>query len=117
MRNLITDVRGVLIGQAHDAVSRRIAYRTLVTLARVAGERQTSPDVAALIQDRLEKSADMLAKAGDQAWGKSMIRLVRNDAAMKAEIAKMRPHRSFVPGGMPIGETNWLEDDWMDQPL
>ena len=34
-----------------------------------------------------------------------------------AEVAKMRPHKSYVPGGMPIGETEWLEDDWMDQPL
>lgn len=114
---LLDKLLAATVGQAHDAISERIAYRTLVTLARVAESRQASPGVTALIQDRLEKAADMLDKADDQAWGKSMIHLIKNEAAMKAEVAKMRPHKSYVPGGMPIGETEWLEDDWMDQPL
>ncbi|HEY0266514.1 MAG TPA: zinc-dependent metalloprotease, partial [Rhizomicrobium sp.] len=117
VEELLDKLLAATVGSAHDAVGRRIAYRTLVTLARVEAERSTAPDVAALIGDRLEKSADLLAKADDAAWGRSMIRLVKNEALLRAEVAKMRPHKSYVPGGMPIGETNWLEDDWMDQPL
>lgn len=102
------------VGSAHDAVGRRIAYRTLVTLARVSADRSTSPDVAAMINDRLERSADMLAKSDDAVWGRGMTRMVKNEAVMRAEVGKMRPHTSYVPGGMPIGETDWLETGWMD---
>jgi len=115
VEELLDKLLAATVGQAHDAVSQRIAYRTLVTLARVADEPQTSPGVAAIIADRLDKAAAMLGK-NDDAWSKAMVRLVHSEAAMKAEIAKMRPRKSFVPGGMPIGETVWLEDDWMDQP-
>jgi hypothetical protein len=116
VEKLLDKLLAATLGSAHDAVGRRIAYRTLVILARVANDRQTSPDVSALINDRLEKSADLLAKSDDAAWSHSMIRLVKNDTMLKAEVAKMRPHKSYVPGGMPIGETEWLEDDWMDNP-
>lgn len=111
---LLDKLLAATVGSAHDAVGRRIAYRTLVTLARVAADHSTSSDVAAIINDRLEHSTDMLTKADDIAWGKSMIRMVKNEAVMRAEVSKMRPHRSYVPGGMPIGETNWLETGWMD---
>lgn len=117
VEELVDKLLAATIGQAHDAVGRRIAYRTLVMLAQAAGSRQTSPDVAAIITDRLERSADSLAKADDPAWGRTMAKMVHSDALLKAEVAKMRPHKSYVPGGMPIGETEWLEDDWMDQPL
>jgi hypothetical protein len=117
VEELLDKLLAATVGSAHDAVGHRIAYRTLVTLARVQGDRSTSPEVAALIGDRLEKSADLLAKTDDAAWGKAMIRMVKNEAMLRAEVAKMRPHKAYVPGGMPIGETNWLEDDWMDSPL
>ncbi len=118
---LLDKLLAATVGSAHDAVGRRIAYRTLVTLARVEADRTTAPDVAALIADRLDRAADMLAhadnKADDAAWGRSMTRMVKNEALLRTEVAKMRPHKAYVPGGMPIGETSWLEDDWMDAPL
>jgi hypothetical protein len=117
VEELLDRLLAATVGSVHDAVGRRIAYRTLVTLARVEADRLTSPDVAALIADRLEKSADMLTKADDATWGRSMVRMVRSEPLLRAEVAKMRPHRAYVPGGMPIGETNWFEDDWMDQPF
>lgn len=111
---LLDKLLAATVGSAHDAVGHRIAYRTLVTLARVAADRSTSPDVAAMINDRLERSADTLAKSDDAVWGRGMTRMVKNEAVMRAEVGKMRPHTSYVPGGMPIGETDWLETGWMD---
>jgi hypothetical protein len=111
---LLDKLLAATVGSAHDAVGHRIAYRTLVTLARVAADRSTSPDVAAMINDKLERSADTLVKADDAAWGRGMIRMVKNEAVMRTEIGKTRPHTSYVPGGMPIGETDWLETGWMD---
>ena len=103
-----------------DAVGRRVAYRTLITLARVARDKDTSADVAALINDRLDKNADMLAKlagdADDAAWAHSVAHMLHSDAAITAELAKQRPRTPVIPMGMPIGETSWLEDEWMDTP-
>jgi hypothetical protein len=31
-------------------------------------------------------------------------------------LAKQRPRTPAIPMGMPIGETSWLEDEWMDTP-
>jgi hypothetical protein len=116
VEELLDKLLAATVGSAKDAVGRRIAYRTLIIMARVSADRQTSPDVAALINDRLDRAADMLSKTDDAAWGKSMTHILKSDALLHAEVAKMRPHKSYVPGGMPIGETNWLESDWMDAP-
>jgi hypothetical protein len=77
-------------------------------------------DVAALINDRLDKTADLLVKlAGDTddaAWSRSMAHTLHSDAAITAELAKQRPRTPVIPMGMPIGETSWLEDEWMGTP-
>jgi hypothetical protein len=116
VEELLDKLLSTTVGSAKDAVGRRIAYRTLVTLARVSADRQTSPEVAALINDRLERAADILSKPGGDAWTGSIVHMLKNETLLRAEVAKMRPHKAYVPGGMPIGETNWLEDDWMDAP-
>jgi hypothetical protein len=62
----------------------------------------------------------MLAKlagdADDAAWAHSMAHMLHSDAAITAELAKQRPRTPAIPMGMPIGETSWLEDEWMDTP-
>jgi len=121
MEELLDKLLAATVGARADGVGRRIAYRTLLTLARVARDRQTSADVSALINDRLERTAAALAATqgsdADVAWAHATARLLRSDGAITAELAKQRPRQPVVPMGMPIGETDWLEADWMDDPL
>lgn len=97
---------------ARDAVGRRIAQRTLLTLARTARDPATSVDVAALIEDRLAMLAPRLAKAagaGDAAaWSRSVARLLA-DPERLALAAEKLPRAPSVPPGMPIGAMSWSD--------
>ncbi len=106
---------------AQDAVGRRIAYRTITTLARTSRDPDTSPDVAALIEDRLERLAVRLAKTsgtGDgAAWSRSMARLLGDAERLDRDIERL-PRAPAIPEGMPIGGattdgTRWADTDWM----
>ena len=120
IHELLDKLLAATVDARKDAIGRRVAYRTLITLARVSRDKDTSADVAALINDRLDKTADLLAKmagdADDAAWAHSMAHTLHSDAAITAELAKLRPRTPAIPMGMPIGETSWLEDEWMDTP-
>lgn len=116
LNELLDKLLAATVAARHDAVGRRIAYRTLVALAETARDKETSADVSALINARLEREGDALSKTSgpdgeDTAWAHSIARLLKNDAAMAAEIAKTAPRSPAIPMGMPIGgaETDWAE--------
>jgi hypothetical protein len=98
-----------------DALSRRIAYRTLITMAQVAREPRATPGVAALVDQKLHEVALALAHrhgdAADRAWGASLSRQLldrqRLDALLKAEA-----HPVAIPAGPPIDS----EGDWLSMP-
>ena len=84
-----------------DALSQRIAYRTLVTLAATAGNRATTPEVALLIDARLRTIAAMLARRGD-GWGSSLSRqLLDSDA--RARLVTEQQRNVPIPPADPIG--------------
>lgn len=95
-----------------DALQRRIAYRTIVTLAQVAHRQQTSPDVAGTINARLSRVADQLARrrGADADWAGDLARRLGDPRALEKLVAE-RPRTSTIPPGDPIGGG---EDDWMD---
>ncbi|MDE1148163.1 MAG: zinc-dependent metalloprotease [Azospirillaceae bacterium] len=103
-----------------DAVSRRVAYRTLITLAQVAHRPGTTPEVAALADQRVHEVAETLAHArGDaeeRAWGASLARQLSDPQQLDKLLAD-RPRTVEVPPGDPIGGGNWAEGDWMDLPI
>lgn len=110
------------IEAARDAVGRRVAYRAIVTLARTTRDPATSPDVAALIEDRLERLAGRLAKASGAAegaaWSRSMARLLWDAERLERDVAKLL-RAPDVPPGMPIGGAStdgglWADRDLMD---
>ncbi len=105
---------------AKDAVARRIAYRTIITLARTARDPETSPDVAALIEDRLERLGGRLAKAsgvGDgAAWSRSMARLLGDAERLERDVAKLL-RAPEIPPGMPIGGASSDDGFWADRDL
>jgi len=101
------------VAARRDAVGRRIAYRTIMTLAATARDDATSPDVAALLGDRLRGIATRLAKAGsdeDGAWSRHVALLLTDEDRLTRELDKRRAVPT-IPPGMPIGgDTGWFDD-------
>ena len=109
---LLDRVLAATTADRRTEVNRRIAYRALMTMARSARDKDTSPDVAAVIEARLQTLAGQLGKGAgpDAAWGRSMARILSDDGLLEKELAKA-PRAPSVPPGMPIGaETDWMDD-------
>ena len=98
-----------------DALSRRIAYRTLITLAQVEHNPKATPGVATLLDQRVHDVAIALGKrhgsATDRAWGASLSRQLLDPRQLETLLAK-RPRNVGVPPGPPIDS----EGDWMTMP-
>lgn len=95
-----------------DALSRRIAYRTLLDIARTAHDPKTTPGVAALLDQRLHTTALALGQrrgdAADRAWGASLSRLLQDPRQLDKALAQ-RARATSVPPGAPIdGGADWL---------
>jgi hypothetical protein len=99
-----------------DAVSRRIAYRTLMTMAATAHSPRTTPGVAAVLDQRLHDVALKLARRGgdasDRAWGASLSRLLLDPRQLDKELAR-HARATGIPPGAPIGSP---EADWLALP-
>jgi hypothetical protein len=98
-----------------DALTRRIAYRTLISMAQVARNPATTPGVAALLDQRVHETALALARrhasAADQAWSASLSRQLLDPQQLdKLLIARARTVE--VPPGAPIDS----ESDWLSMP-
>jgi len=109
---LLDRLTGTVLGQTGDDLGRRIAYRTLVTMAQVARRPDTTPEVAAALDQKLEDTGQLLAKrrasGAERAWSLSLSRRLL-DADQREKLAASLPRAVTVPPGDPIGE-----DDWMD---
>ncbi|HET8942815.1 MAG TPA: zinc-dependent metalloprotease [Rudaea sp.] len=99
-----------------DALSRRIAYRSVVTLAQVAHNPKTTPGVAAMLDQRVHDVAVALGKrhgsAADRAWAASLSRQLLDPRQLDRLLAKLARNVA-VPPGSPIGSA---EGDWMSMP-
>lgn len=74
MQNLITDVRGLLVGQAHDAtaatgVTTAIFERPAIASAAVLGGAPGTRDTALLIPEMTVEHVDAIVLSGGSAWG------------------------------------------------
>lgn len=103
LEDLLGRLLAATVGAEHNAVGRRIAYRTLMTLARTERDRRTSPDVAALINDRLRRIATRFAAArGDTpnaAWQRGLAQVLTHPALLRAQLKYATPR---IPPGMPF---------------
>lgn len=109
MRNLITDVRGVLVGNAHDAgaasgVTVALFERPTIASVAVLGGAPGTRDTALLEPDMTVQHVDAIALSGGSVWG-----LAAADGVV-AELA--RSGRGFPVGGLhvPIVPTAILFD-------
>lgn len=109
---MLDRLTGTVLASTTDDLGRRIAYRTLATMAQVARRGDTTPEVAAAIDQSLTDIGTSLAKrkgsAAERAWALSLSRRLLN-AAEREKLAASLPRMVNVPPGDPIGE-----DDWMD---
>jgi hypothetical protein len=98
-----------------DALERRIAHRTLMTMAATAHDPRTTPGVAATLDQRLHDVALALAHrngdAADRAWGASLSRLLLDPQQLDKELAR-HARSTGIPPGAPIGS----EADWLSLP-
>ncbi|HSN00027.1 MAG TPA: zinc-dependent metalloprotease [Rudaea sp.] len=98
-----------------DALSRRIAFRTVMDIARTARDPKSTPGVAVLLDQRLHEVALALAQrkgdAVDRAWGASLSRLLLDPRRLDKELAS-HARATPVPPGSPIG----AEADWLSVP-
>lgn len=74
MKNLITDVRGLLVGQAHDAaaatgVTAAIFERPTVASVAVLGGAPGTRDTALLVPEMTVEHVDAIVLSGGSAWG------------------------------------------------
>jgi hypothetical protein len=110
---LLDRLTAATIGARRDAVGRRIAYRTILSIADAAQDDAISPDVAALLGDRLHTLRLTLAKGGageDGAWSRHVAALLADDERLARELAK-RQKVPAIPPGMPIGgDGGWFDD-------
>lgn len=112
---LLERIGAVALSTHADDVSRRIGYRAIISMAQVARMPATTPEVAALLDQRVHDIALALGRRGgggaDHAWGASLSRKLLDPREREALLAE-RPRNVGVPPGEPIGEA-----DWMDAPL
>jgi len=94
-----------------DSLSQRIAYRTIVTLAATAQAKPTTPEVAALIDQKLHDIGEQLGKRGhDDGWAGSLSRKLL-DPTERTKLVADLPRTVPVPPADPIGGG---EGGWMD---
>jgi hypothetical protein len=93
-----------------DTLSQRIAYRAIVKMAAVAQDKETTPEVAALLDQKLHDIGERLS--GGDAWAQSVSRKLL-DPRERAKLAEDLPRNVPIPPADPIGGG---EGDWMDLP-
>ncbi|MFD1950435.1 zinc-dependent metalloprotease [Sphingomonas arantia] len=104
--DLLDRLTRAAIDDRRTAVGRRVAHRTIMTMARTARDPATSIDVAAILDGRLTSLADRFAAAKgtgeDAAWSHSIAATLRDDDALTREIGKGGRTVPAIPPGMPI---------------
>jgi len=102
-----------VIANRPNPVARRVAYRTIITMARTQRDADTSPDVAALLSARLHQIGQRLADGGpgeDGAWAAYLSGLLQDEGRLAAVLGKP-DEEPEIPPGMPIGgSSGWFDD-------
>ena len=115
MGEMLDRLLATTLPSSTDAVSRRIAYRSLLTLAQVARNPATTPDVAAQLDQRVHATATAFASrrgdATERAWAESLSRLLLDPQQLDKLLATSA-RTVGIPPGSPIG----AEGDWMSLP-
>ncbi|MEM6584730.1 MAG: zinc-dependent metalloprotease [Pseudomonadota bacterium] len=100
------------LASTQDDLGRRIATRTLITMAQMAGQPRTTPEAAAALDQKLIEVGEALAKTkargSERDWALTLSRRLL-DLDQRERLAKSLPRNTRVPQGDPIGEENWMD--------
>ena len=112
LEELLDRIEAVASPPQRDPVTRRIAYRLVATLARIAVDPATTPEVAAALDAHLRAIAKGFerVRGADAGWATWLARQIGDPAAL-AKLAGERPRAPAIPPGMPIGGGG---PEWMD---
>lgn len=109
---MLDRLTGAVLSQTNDDLGRRIAYRTLVTMAQVARRGDTTPEVAAALDQQLREVGESLAtrktSGAERAWALNLSRRLL-DPDEREQLAASLPRMVNVPPGDPIGEGDWMD--------
>jgi hypothetical protein len=109
---LLGQMTGTVLAATGDDLGRRIAYRTLAVMAQVARRPDTTPEVAAALDQTLHDTGLALAKrktrGAERAWALSLSRRLL-DPEQRDQLAASLPRMVNVPPGDPIGEDSWMD--------
>jgi hypothetical protein len=104
-----------VIASRPDMVARRVAWRTVLTMAAAQRDPATSPEAAALLHARLGTIARRLAGEGsrageDGAWAAYAAEILGDEARL-APLLQQPAGAPAIPPGMPIGgDSGWFSE-------
>lgn len=111
LAELLDRLAASVMAATGDDLGRRIAYRSLATMAQVARRPDATPEVAAALDHKLQSIGEALAArkadGAELAWARSLSRRLL-DARQRDELAGTLPRSVRVPPGDPIGEDDWM---------
>lgn len=109
---MLDSLVATVLASTGDDLGRRIAARTLITMAQTAGQRRTSPEAAAALDQKLIEVGEILAntraRSTERDWALSLSRKLLN-FDQREQLVKSLPRNVSVPKGDPIGEENWMD--------
>jgi hypothetical protein len=105
---VIDRLSDTVLASTKDDLGRRIATRTFATMAQVARRADTTPEVAAALDQKLADVAKRKASGAERAWALSLSGRLA-DPDQRGELAASLPRAVNVPPGDPIGEDGWMD--------
>ncbi|KEO91227.1 peptidase [Erythrobacter longus] len=96
-----------VLASTGDDLGRRIALRTIATMAQIAERPDATPEVSAALDQKLTEVGETLSRQkGD--WAQSLSRKLL-DTEARMQLAKTARRGVRVPPGSPIGEESWMD--------
>ncbi|GGD66024.1 peptidase [Croceicoccus mobilis] len=110
---LVAALDAKVVSVRPNAIARRIAYRTVLTIAEAAMDKNTAPGAAAILDDYLTRLGKRLTSParGDGAPWASFMATALGDRERLIALVGEKEAVPDVPPGMPIGgDTGWFVD-------
>ncbi|WP_201297289.1 zinc-dependent metalloprotease [Sphingomonas sp. 8AM] len=103
VETLLDRLVGEMVMRHDEAVSQRIALRTVLAIAAAARAPATGPDVALRLDATLQSIRERLARGKRDAWAQGVARLLGDPASLDRALTPATRTAPTIPPGMPIG--------------
>lgn len=103
VETLLDRLVGEVILRHDQAVTQRIALRTVLAIAAAARALATGPDVALRLDAALQSTRERLARDKRDSWAQGVARLLGDPSALDRALKPTSRAAPTIPPGMPIG--------------